>query len=216
VKGRNLIASIGSGPVIIIGAHYDTRLWADNDPEPAKRRDPVMGANDAASGAAVLLELARVLGKGYQFTHEIRLVFLDAEDNGNIPGWADFSLGTYEYVKALDVKPEYVVILDMIGDTNLNIHYEGRSMESAPELVTGIWHVAETLGYTGFVASRKYTMIDDHTPFIDAGIKAIDIIDFDYPEWHTVSDLLDKISAQSLEQVGRTLQVWLEQTGVIR
>ncbi len=216
IKGRNLIASIGSGPVIILGAHYDTRLWADNDPDVAKHKEPVLGANDGASGGAVLMELARVLGKGYQFNHEIRLVFLDAEDNGNIPGWIDFSLGTYEYVKKLDVKPEYVVILDMVADANLNLHYEGRSMESAPEIMTGIWRVAASLGYGGFVPAQRFTMIDDHIPFIDAGIKAIDIIDFDYPEWHTVSDKLDKISAQSLEQVGRTLQVWLEQTGVIQ
>jgi glutaminyl-peptide cyclotransferase len=216
IKGRNLIASIGSGPLIIFGAHYDTRLWSDNDPDESKRRDPTPGANDGASGVAVLMELGRVLGKGYAFNNEIRLVFFDAEDNGNIPGWNIFSIGTYEYVEALDKRPEYVVIVDMVADANLNIHYEGRSMQSAPEIMTGIWRVAATLGYTAFIPSQKFTMIDDHIPFIDAGIKAIDIIDFDYPEWHTVSDKLDKISAQSLEQVGRTLQVWLEQTGVVR
>lgn len=217
ISGRNLIGSIGTGPVIIIAAHYDTRLWADQDPDPARRRDPVMGANDAGSGVAVLLELARVLGQGYSFSHEIRLVFLDAEDNGEIPGWNDFSLGTYAYVKALDVKPEYAIILDMIGDANLNIHYEGRSMQAAPEIMTAVWKVAASLGYgENFIPTLKYTMIDDHVPFIDAGIKAIDIIDFDYPPWHTVSDTLDKVSAASLEKIGRTLQVYLEQTGVIR
>jgi hypothetical protein len=217
IKGRNLIGSIGSGPVIILAAHYDTRLWADQDPDPARHKDPVMGANDAGSGVAVLLELARVLGKGYTFNHEIRLVFLDAEDNGDIPGWNIFSIGTYQYVKALDVKPAYAIILDMIGDANQNIYFEGQSMRSAPELMTGIWKVAASLGYAdSFIASPKYTMIDDHVPFIEAGIKAIDIIDFDYPPWHTVSDTLDKVSARSLERVGRTLQAYLESTGVIQ
>ncbi len=217
VVGRNVIASLGSGPVIIIGAHYDTRLWADNDPDTTRRRDPVLGANDAASGAAVLLELARVLGKGYTLSHEIRLVFLDAEDNGNIPGWDIFSIGTYDYVARLDVQPEYAIILDMIGDADLNIHYEGRSMQAAPNLMTGIWQAAQTLGYQdAFIPAQRFTMIDDHVPFIDAGIPAVDIIDFDYPAWHTVSDTLDKVSALSLEKVGRTLQTYLEQTAVIQ
>jgi len=217
IKGRNIIGSMGKGPVVIIGAHYDTRLWADNDPDPAKRREPVMGANDAASGAAVLLELARVMGKHYTYNREVRLLFLDAEDNGNIPGWKDFSLGTYYYVDHLDVKPEYVIILDMIGDADLNIYYETFSMQSAPDVMIGLWDVAEKLGYgSTFIKQPKYSMTDDHTPFIMKGIPAIDVIDFDYPYWHTVSDTLDKISAASLEKVGRVVQAYLAQTGVIR
>ncbi len=217
IRGRNLIGSLGSGPVIIIGAHYDTRLWADDDPDPAKRHDPVMGADDGASGVAVMLELARVLAKGYTFNREIRLVFLDAEDNGEIPGWNDWSLGTTYYVDHLDVAPEYVVILDMIGDADLNIYYEGESMRSAPEIVHGIWDTAAALGYSqSFIPSLKYTMIDDHVPFISAGFKAIDIIDYDYPYHHTTSDTLDKVSAQSLERVGRTMQTYLVKTAAVQ
>src|SRR5258706_5706187 len=145
VKGRNIIGSQGSGPVIIFGAHYDTRLWADHDPDPANQRKPVMGADDGASGVAIMLELARVLNRRYTYDNEIRLVFLDAEDNGNIPGWKDFSLGTYQYVDKLDKRPEYVVILDMLGDKDLNVYYEGASMRSAPQIMEGIWNVAEKL-----------------------------------------------------------------------
>ncbi len=216
VKGRNIIGSLGSGPVIIIGAHYDTRLWADHDPDVSRRRDPVMGANDAASGVAVLLELARVVGQHYTYRRELRLVFLDAEDNGNIPGWKDWSLGTKYYVQHLDVRPEYVIILDMIGDSDLNVYYETNSMRSAPEIMTGLWDVAHRLGYSAnFIKQPRFTMMDDHIPFIDQGIRAIDVIDFDYPYWHTVSDTLDKISASSLEKIGRVVQQYLEQTGVI-
>ncbi len=216
VKGRNIIGSIGSGPAIIVGAHYDTRLWANQDPDPAKQHDPVMGANDAASGVAVQLELARVLGQHYTYHNELRLVFLDAEDNGEILGWNDFSLGTTYYVDHLDQKPDYVIILDMIGDKDLNIYYEGMSMQSAPDIMTGMWDVADKLGYgKSFIKQLKYSMIDDHTPFIQKGIRAIDVIDFDYPYWHTVSDTLDKISASSLEIVGRVVQKYLEQTAAI-
>ncbi len=213
---RNIIGTLGKGPVIVVGAHYDTRLWANNDPDQARRFDPVMGANDAASGVAVMLELARVLGHGYTLNRELRLVFLDAEDNGNIPGWPNFSLGAANYAQHMDVKPEYVIILDMIGDKDLNVYYEGQSMNSDPELMTSIFQVAIDLGYgDSFIPRLKHTMIDDHGPFIDAGMKAIDLIDFDYPYWHTVSDTLDKISAASLEKIGRTLQTFFEKTGVI-
>ena len=216
VNGRNLVGSIGSGPLIIIGAHYDTRLWADRDPDPANRHKPILGANDGASGVAVLLELARVLGQHYTYQQEVRLVFLDAEDNGGIPGWSNFSLGATYYVQHLDKRPDTVIILDMIGDRDLNVYYEGSSMSSAPDVMTGLWTVAEQLGYgANFIKQPKYSMTDDHTPFIQQKIRAIDVIDFDYPYWHTLADTLDKISADSLEKVGRVVQTYLEQSGAI-
>jgi Zn-dependent M28 family amino/carboxypeptidase len=216
VNGRNIVGSIGSGPVIIIGAHYDTRLWADRDPDPANRHQPILGANDGASGVAVLLELARVLGQPYTYQRELRLLFLDAEDNGSIPGWNNFSLGTTYYVQHLDKTPDIVIILDMIGDRDLNIYYEFSSMNSAPDVMTGLWAVAEQLGYgANFIKQTKYNMTDDHTPFIQQGIRAVDVIDFDYPYWHTLADTLDKISAESLEKVGRVVQTYLEQSGAI-
>jgi len=217
IKARNIIGSIGSGPVVIIGAHYDTRLWANQDPDPNKRFDPVMGADDAGSGVGVMLELARVIGQNYHFNRELRLVFLDAEDNGEIPGWDKWSIGTYYYVDHLDVKPDYVIILDMVGDNMLDCYYEAESMRSDPDLMTGIWNVAASLGYSdNFIPKVKWDMIDDHTPFIEKGYKAIDIIDFDYPYWHTTSDTLDKVSADSLQKVGRVIQKYLEQSGAIK
>jgi hypothetical protein len=202
---KNLIAYRGEEqPKIILGAHYDTRLVADNDPDPANRREPVPGANDGASGVAVLLELARVLPKDNM---HVWLVFFDAEDNGRIPSW-DWILGSQAFVNELGFQPEAAVILDMIGDADLNIYIERNSNR---ELVQEIWGVAAELGYDqSFIPQPKFSMLDDHTPFLRAGIPAVDIIDFDYPYWHTTGDTVDKVSAESLAIVGNTLQVWIE------
>jgi len=203
---QNLIAYRSDvPPQIILAAHYDTRMFADQDPDPAKRSDPVPGANDGASGVAILIELARVLP---QDTLPVWLVFFDAEDNGRIQGW-DWILGSQTFVATLDFQPEAVVIVDMIGDADLNIYKEQNSDQG---LTNEIWAVATDLGYEqSFIPEYKYSILDDHTPFLQAGIPAVDIIDFDYPYWHTTSDTADKVSAESLEMVGKTLQTWVIQ-----
>jgi glutaminyl-peptide cyclotransferase len=191
-------------PWIILGAHYDSRMWADADPDPANHQQPVPGANDGASGVAVLLELARVLPEDLNL--DVWLVFFDAEDNGRIPEW-DWILGSRFFAESLEHYPNAVVIVDMIGDADLNIYYES---SSDPALMQQIWSTAASLGYDQFIPEYKYHILDDHTPFLELGIPAVDIIDFDYPYWHTLEDTLDKVSAESLEAVGRTLQAWLE------
>jgi Zn-dependent M28 family amino/carboxypeptidase len=205
---QNLIAYRGDDPPqIILGAHYDTRMFADHDPDPGKQLDPVPGANDGASGVAVLLELARVLPKD---SAPVWLVFFDAEDNGRIAGW-DWILGSKAFVDGLEFQPEAAVVVDMIGDADQNIYIE---RNSTPELVQEIWGVAAELGYgQSFISRPNYSMLDDHTPFLQAGIPAVDIIDFDYPYWHTTEDTVDKISAQSLEAVGSTLREWIVRRG---
>jgi glutaminyl-peptide cyclotransferase len=203
---KNIIARRGKGkPWIIIASHYDSRLIADHDSVPKDQKLPVVGANDGASSVAVLLELARVLP--VITDKQIWLVFLDAEDNGNIPGY-DWILGSQAFVEDLKNKPDWVIILDMVGDKDLNIYME---RNSDPELNTEIWSAASELGFTQFISMHKYDLIDDHIPFIKAGIKAVDIIDFDYPYWHTTHDTLDKISADSLDVVGETIIKWLDQ-----
>lgn len=201
---RNIVAKRGGeSPQVILGAHYDTRMFADNDPDPANHSLPVPGANDGASGVAVLLELARVLPED---TVPVWLVFFDAEDNGRIPGW-DWILGSREFVRNNPLQPQAVVIVDMIGDADLNIYKE---RNSNPALTEEIWAVANSLGYGNvFIPEYKFSMLDDHTPFLEAGIPAVDIIDFDYPHWHTVQDTPDKVSAESLQAVGETVQTWV-------
>jgi hypothetical protein len=203
---RNLIGKRGSGPLLIIGAHYDTRRLADSDPNPENRVLPVPGANDGASGVAVLLELARVL-RPDELGRTIWLVAFDAEDNGRLDGW-DWIVGSQYMADNLTETPQGMVLVDMIGDADLQIYYE---RSSTARLKEGIWQVAASLNYEAFIAQDKYTIIDDHRPFLDKGIPAVDLIDFDYPYWHTIEDTLDKISAASLEAVGRTLQTWLVQ-----
>ena len=192
-------------PQIILGAHYDTRMFADSDPDPAQHTSFVPGANDGASGVAVLLELARSLPEE---TVPVWLVFFDAEDNGRIEGW-DWILGSREFVKNNPVQPRAAIIVDMIGDADLNIYKE---RNSNPDLTDEIWEVARGLGYERlFIPEYKHSMLDDHTPFLEAGIPAVDIIDFDYPYWHTIQDTPDKVSAESLQAVGETLRTWVIQ-----
>lgn len=200
---QNILAHrTNAPPVILLGAHYDSRLVADQDTGPG-RNGPVPGANDGASGVAVLLELARTLPSN---TVPVELAFFDAEDDGNLPGW-DWLLGSRAFVAALTQKPRAAVILDMIGDADLNIYIE---RNSNPQLVKSIWAQAAALGYSKeFIPTAKYSMLDDHTPFLEAGIPAVDIIDFDYPYWHTSADIADKVSAKSLQVVGRTMWAWL-------
>ena len=203
---RNIIgrANPEKGPIIILGAHYDTRGWADQDP--AQSTGPVPGANDGASGVAVLLELARVLDLS-KVHHEIWLAFFDAEDNGDIEGW-NWLVGSTYMAETLRVHPEAMILLDMIGDSDQQIYYE---VNSDRALSDRIWSVAAQLGYGDhFIPQARWQMIDDHIPFAQRGIPAIDIIDFDYPYWHTVADTADKVSPDSLERVGRTLQMFLE------
>lgn len=211
----NIIAKLGEGdPWFIIGAHYDTRIYANLDPDISKVFDPVPGANDGGSGVAVLLELARQLpayfetesGTGPQVDGSIWLVFFDAEDNGQIAGW-DWILGSRAFVAQLQGKPQAAVIVDMVGDKNLKIYQEENSDD---RLNQEIWETAADLGYTDyFLPYEKYAILDDHIPFIEAGIPAADIIDFEYAYWHTTADTPDKVSAESLEIVGKTVLAWL-------
>lgn len=203
-KVINLIASRGAGDYILLGAHYDTRIFADQDPEPSLQADPVPGANDGASGVAVLVELARTLPEDLPIA--IKLVFFDAEDNGGIDDW-DWILGSRAFVRELVDKPSAAIIVDMIGDADLEVYYE---RNSDVILMEEIWQQARNLGYENiFIPEYRHSMLDDHTPFIEAGIPAVDLIDFDYPYWHTTSDTLNKVSSESLKVIGDTLTAWL-------
>lgn len=191
------------GKWILLGAHYDSRLYADREPDPALRKMSVPGANDGASGVGVLLELATVIPERVQ--KRIWLVFFDAEDNGNITGW-DWIMGSRIFASQLKGQPDAVVIVDMVGDKDLNLYIE---KNSHPELVNEIWTTADEAGFAEFIPVAKYRILDDHIPFIELGIPSVDIIDFDYPYWHTTQDTLDKVSATSLEAVGETLLRWI-------
>lgn len=203
-QARNLIGRRGEehAPLVILGAHYDTRPIADRDP--VSPTLPVPGANDGASGVAVLLELARVLSPE-ALEQQLWLVFFDAEDGGGAAG-GEWILGSRHFAAQLTAAPTAVVIVDMVGDADLQLHLERNSTVS---LAMDIWGIASDLGYSAFIPLPNHSILDDHIPFLEIGIPSVDIIDFDYSYWHTTQDTLDKVSAESLEQVGRTLEMWL-------
>lgn len=199
VRLRNVIGRRGQGPVVVLGAHYDTRPVADRDPE--HPNEPVLGGNDGASGVAVLLELADVVGQ-HELEHEVWLAFFDGEDSGHLGGWP-FCVGSAYMAEHLSVGPEWVIVVDMVGDADQQLYYEGYSDQALREK---LWDIAADLGYETFVPEVGHPIVDDHVPFLNAGIPAVDIIDIDYPYWHTIEDTCDKVSPESLESVGRVLE----------
>jgi hypothetical protein len=188
---------------VMLCAHWDTRPTADQEIDPAKQKQPIPGANDGASGVAVLLELARVFkekapGVGVQ------IVLFDGEDYG--PGLDRMFLGAKEYAKSPALpKPAYAILIDMIGDKDLNISREQKSEAKASEVNDKVWHAAQALDYGQFKYGVGYDIEDDHVPLQQAGWKAIDLIDFDYAPWHTLDDTADKCSPESLKAVGDVL-----------
>jgi hypothetical protein len=193
---------------VLLAAHWETRPWADRDPVVAKRQLPILGANDGASGAAVILELARVLRHGHdQPTVGVDLALFDGEDLGTDADPSGFFRGSNRYVewKSEEPPPIFVVVVDMVGSKTMVLHWEGNSRKNASNIVDLVWEEARALGVRNFRSDVKHTVFDDHIPFLNAGIPAIDLIDFDYPYWHTTHDTVDKCSAESLEAVGRVL-----------
>ena len=184
---------------VLLFTHWDTRPTADNDLDHKDR--PIVGADDGASGTAALLELARVFHARRPAVGVV-LLFVDGEDWG--PGENRMYLGSVYFAQHPGAyRPAYAILLDMIGDKDLDIYREGRSQDWDPEINDKVWAAAKALGYqTQFPDSVKYTIGDDHVPFHAAGIPAIDLIDFDYPYWHTLEDTADKCSPESLKAVG--------------
>lgn len=190
---------------VLLCAHWDTRPWADQDSVISNRTQPILGANDGASGVAVLLELANIISqKKPKFGVDI--VFFDGEDYGKRGNTKDFCLGSTFFAKNLPIpKPKFGILLDMVGDKDLNIYKEQYSNTYAPEIVDLIWGKAQKLELSAFYPEVRHSVWDDHMPLILAGIPTVDIIDFDYPYWHTLQDTPDKCSPQSLETVGKLL-----------
>ena len=163
----------------------------------------MIGANDGASGTALLLELSDYL---ITLDKNIWLVFFDAEDQGRINDWP-WSLGAEYFANNLLEAPKAVIIVDMIGDKDLQIYKEKNSDHG---LNDEIWKKADHLGYGEiFINQSKYAMIDDHAPFLNKGIPSALLIDFDYPYWHTNVDTLDKVTGRSMAIVGNVLIKWI-------
>jgi glutaminyl-peptide cyclotransferase len=205
---RNIIARFrpGASDRVLYVTHWDTRPIADSDPDPAKRQTPIPGANDGASGTAMLLEVADVL-KRYPPTVGVDLLFVDGEDYGSFDGaGADVLLGARYFSQHLPAgyRPLFAVLWDMVGDRDQQFYQEGNSLDRAPEVVERVWTTAEALHLGRFFRpERGLNITDDHIPLLEAGLRAIDVIDIDYPPHHTMADTPDKVSEASLEHVGR-------------
>ena len=201
--------NLGAKERLLLGAHYDTRPRADRDGNPENRSQPIPGANDGASGVAVLLEIARNLGDVTPPVG-VDLVFFDGEDYGEEGVPQDYILGsTYFAGNLKGYRPYAVIIVDMIGERNAEIKLEGFSREMSSALLQEVFQVAEDLGIASFKRERGSHIIDDHLPFLRGGIPAIVLIDFDYPFWHTLEDTPDKCSPESLAAVGEVLLAYL-------
>ncbi len=188
---------------ILLCAHWDTRPTADQEIDAEKKKQPIPGANDGASGVAVLLELAR------QFAAKpppvgVQIVLFDGEDYG--PGNDRMYLGAKYYARRpARPLPAYAILIDMIGDKDLQLWREQASETNAREINDKVWNAAAALGAKAFQPGVKYTITDDHLPLQEAGIKAIDLIDFDYAPWHTLDDTPAQCSPASLKTIGDVL-----------
>lgn len=205
---------------VLLAAHYDTRPWADRDPNPANHTRPIPGANDGASGVGVLLEIARNLQMRRPDVG-IDLAFIDCEDYGNNDtsevddGWC---LGSKYWMAHrapyyAENRPRYGILLDMVGGRDARFHYEYFSQLNAQTPTVKVWSEAEALGYADvFVRTLGGAVNDDHIVLTNAGIPTTDIIECSNaitgtfpPTWHTMADNMDNIDPETLKAVGQTV-----------
>ncbi len=198
---------------VLLVAHWDTCPFADQEQSDERAIRPILGANDGASGVAVLLELARVL-KSAPKDLGIMYLFTDGEDIG--PELEEMFIGAKHFAKNLpSPKPNYGILLDMIGDKSLTVPMEPNSMNIAPNLMKALYSHASKIGLEKqFPRVTGPAILDDHLSISEAGVPTIDLIDFSYPYWHTLDDTVDKCSKESLGAVGKLMESWLKQEPV--
>ncbi len=190
---------------ILFCTHWDSRPQADQEKDSSLHRQPILGANDGGSGVSVLLALAELLAERDPKIG-VDLVFFDGEDYGPEGVSDQYLLGSKYFAKqAGRYWAEYGILLDMVGDSDLTIYEEQYSVVFAGEVVRRVFGRAAKLGLTAFVPQVKHAVMDDHFPLLDAGLPVIDLIDFDYPFWHTLKDRPEACSPNSLGQVGTLL-----------
>lgn len=223
---RNIFARFNpdSKERILLLAHWDTRPWADNDPDPKKHDSPFDGANDGASGAAVLLEIARIASEA-GFSNGIDILLCDAEDWGTDGDDGSWALGTQYFVKNLpepSYSPSAAILLDMVGAPDATFMREYYSQLADPALADEIWSIGAALGHDEMFPNKMGSAVnDDHIQLIEAGIPCIDIIDYRDAEgffsgWHTTADNLSAISPATLGAVGEVIETYLKRKEALR
>ena len=194
---------------ILYVTHWDTRPIAERDPDSSKRNQPIPGANDGASGTAMLLEVADALKRAPPSVG-VDLLFVDGEDYGSFEAESlkDVLIGARYFAQHLPAgyRPLFAVLWDMVGGRDQRIFEEGYSLDRAPEVVQRVWSAAEELHLGAMFRPLNGGYItDDHVPLLEAGIRAIDVIGYEnYRQWHhTLEDTPDKMSEAALADVGR-------------
>lgn len=216
LEGINIIGLMpgkADKAAVVLSAHYDTRPHADRDPNPLRRKEPIPGANDGASGVAVLLAVAEALSRTPP-PRPVAFVFFDLEDCGEPSDERGFCLGS----RFLAANPpphladfEVGINLDMVGKKDLRLRMELYSLRAASEEVRTLWEIGARNAPEIFVKQQGVAIYDDHIPFLERGKKFINVIDFDYPQWHTTDDSVEQCSSKSLKVVGDTLLQYLFQ-----
>jgi glutaminyl-peptide cyclotransferase len=205
---------------LVLCAHYDTRPHADEEINPDRLDKPFIGANDGASGVALLMEIANHLDR-IESPYGIDLVLFDGEELvfGNNPRRGEYFLGSTVFARSYAAqrsdrsraRVQYVggILFDMVGGKDMQIRREPNSMEMAPDLMREVWGVAHQLRARSFSNAFGREVLDDHLPMNRAGIPTIDLIDFEYPHWHKIDDVPENCSPESLDEVGRVVTGWL-------
>lgn len=217
---RNILGRFNAGAAkrILLLAHYDTRPWADEDPDPANHKKPIDGANDGGSGVAVLTQLARHFAKNpLPEGLGVDLLFADSEDSGTENLDESWCLGTQYFAQHLPYQPgklpKAAILLDMVGGKGAVFPREYFSQARARALTESVWKVAADAGQSTRFPSRVGGAVnDDHVPLLDAGIPAVDIIEIGHPAtnsfnptWHTMADNIDNIDPATLAAVGNVV-----------
>jgi glutaminyl-peptide cyclotransferase len=216
---RNIFAQFNRTATkrILYVTHWDTRPVSEKGADAAEQAQPVPGANDGASGTAMLLVLAEALA-AVPPDVGVDLLFTDGEDYGSFETMTDVLIGASYYAEHVLPEPSYRpmfgVLWDMVGHRTLQLPMEAYSQEAAPEVNALVWDAAARLGHGDvFLPRVKYQIQDDHVPLIAKGFRIVDVIDLDFPWHHTPYDTIDKVSARSLEIVGRVAMLLIREAG---
>lgn len=209
----NLFASIRpeAPRQFVLATHFDVRPWAESDPDPARRDQPIPGANDGTSGVVVLLALLPALRDALPSDQGFTVILFDGEELGR-PELGGYCAGSTHFAAHLAEAPpslaraSFGIVLDMVGDAELSIAREPNSVRQNPALVERLWATAAALGERAFVdATYPRAILDDHVLLTRAGIPSVLLIDYDYDAWHTHADGLDRVSGESLASVAQVV-----------
>ncbi len=191
----------------VLATHFDVRPWAESDPDPERREQPIPGANDGTSGVVVLLALVPALRDALPPEAGFTVALFDGEELGR-PGMGGYCAGSTYFSEHPETAPEamrrarFGIVLDMVGDAELSIAREPNSLRQHPQLVETVWSTAAQRGERAFIdASYPHGIVDDHVFLSRAGIPSVLLIDYDYDAWHTGADDLEHVSGESLASV---------------